>query len=219
MLIGQGKPACSAGDASERYIKRGDSAKAVKQTTPSTFLMVAIHRLAVAGLAASAQALSLIPSIANIFDSSVPKIIHTFPGNDDERPIPGNSPIIQCDAQTPQLLDLQKVVIDPNPPEKGKNLTFVAEGVLKQTITDGAYVEVDVRYGFIRLIHQTYDLCEEVHNVDLECPIKKGAQTISKKVAIPEEVPPGKYLVIARAYTKEDALITCLTALVEFPPN
>ncbi|KAF3989169.1 hypothetical protein FT663_03616 [Candidozyma haemuli var. vulneris] len=187
--------------------------------------MVAFGRLAVLGLAASAEALSLIPSLNNIFGSNVPsvvdgpKIIHTFPSNDDERPIPGNSPIIQCDAQTPQLLDLQKVVIDPNPPAKGQNLTFVAEGVLKQAVTDGAYVEVDVRYGFIRLIHQTYDLCDEVHNVDLECPIKKGAQTISKSVAIPEEVPPGKYLVVARAYSKEDVLITCLTASVEFPPN
>lgn len=186
--------------------------------------MVAIARLAVAGLAASAQALSIVPSLQSIFGSSVPAIkdpqntIHTFP-DDDQRPIPGNSPIIQCDANTPQLLDLQKVVIDPNPPVKGENLTFVAEGVLKQAITDGAYVEVDVRYGFIRLIHQTYDLCLEVHNVDLECPIKKGAQVISKQVAIPEEVPPGKYIVLARAYTKEDVLITCLTATVEFPPN
>lgn len=184
--------------------------------------MVAFGRLAVAGLAASAEALLLL-SLPDIFNSvpklaESPKIISTFP-NQDERPIPGNSPIIQCDAQTPQLLDLQKVVIDPNPPAKGQNLTFVAEGVLKQSITDGAYVEVDVRYGFIRLIHQTYDLCEEVHNVDLECPIKKGAQTILKQVAIPEEVPPGKYLVVARAYTKEDVLITCLTASVEFPPN
>lgn len=184
--------------------------------------MVAIGRLAVAGLAASAEALLLF-SLSDIFGSAPkiaekPQFILTFP-DQDERPIPGNSPIIQCDVQTPQLLDLQKVVIDPNPPARGQNLTFVAEGVLKQAVTDGAYVEVDVRYGFIRLIHQTYDLCEEVHNVDLECPIKKGSQVILKQVAIPDEVPPGKYLVVARAYSKEDVLITCLTASVEFPPN
>lgn len=142
-------------------------------------------------------------------------VIHTFPGQ-NERPVPGNSPIIQCDANTPQILDLQRVVIDPNPPAKGQNLTFVATGYLSQDIVDGAYVEVDVRYGYIRLIHQTFDLCEEVTNVDMECPIKKGKQIISKLVEIPNEVPSGKYTVNARAYTKEDALITCLSATVEF---
>ena len=40
---------------------------------------------------------------------------------------------------------------------------------------------------------------------------------ITKEVEIPEEVPPGKYLVTARAFTKDDEYITCLTATVEFP--
>lgn len=180
--------------------------------------MVALGRLSTAFLAASAKALSLVSFIENAKDALLPEVINTFP-NPDERPIPGNSPIIQCDATQAQVLDLQKVVIDPNPPAKGQNLTFVATGYLSQDVVDGAYVDVDVRYGFIRLIHQTYDLCEQVTNVDLECPIKKGEQVISKLVEIPEEVPPGKYLVNARAYTAEGALIACLSATVEFPPN
>lgn len=190
--------------------------------------MVALGHLALLSLAASANAF-VIPTFNEVFGQVVdsltgkvetdnsPKFIQTFPGQ-DERPVPGNSPIIQCDASTPQILDLQRVVIDPNPPAKGQNLTFVASGYLSQDILDGAYVDIDVRYGYIRLIHQTYDLCEEVTNVDLECPIKKGQQVISKEVEIPNEVPPGKYLVNARAYTKEDVLITCLSATVEFLP-
>lgn len=148
----------------------------------------------------------------------VPEVIQVFPGA-DEKPIPGNSPIINCDAASHQILDLRSVIIDPNPPVKGQNLTFVAQGFLSEDVTDGAYVDVDVRYGFIRLVHQTFDLCEEIQNVDLECPVKKGVQSITKLVLIPEEVPPGKYLVNARAYTKHDKLITCLTATVEFPAN
>lgn len=180
--------------------------------------MVALGRLSTTLLAASAKALSLVSFLDNAKDALLPEVINTFP-NPDERPVPGNSPIVQCDATQPQLLDLQKVVIDPSPPAKGQNLTFVATGFLAQDVTDGAYVDVDVRYGFIRLIHQTYDLCEQVTNVDLECPIYKGEQVISKQVEIPEEVPPGKYMVTARAYTAEDVLITCLSATVEFPPN
>lgn len=149
-------------------------------------------------------------------DSVSDKIVLVFPGQ-DERPVPGGSPIVQCQAGDAQLLSLHRVVIDPNPPAKGKNLTFVAEGYLSKTIEDGAYVEVDVRYGFIRLVHQTFDLCEEITKVDLECPIERGQQVIRKQVEIPDEVPPGKYIVNAKAYTKDDEFITCLSATVEFP--
>lgn len=173
--------------------------------------MVALRLFAFAVLA---HALALMASLQQLLGAS-----HLGLPNPNERPVPGNSPIIQCDVKTPQLLDLYKVVIDPNPPEKGKNLTFVALGFLAQDIVDGAYVEVDVRYGFIKLIHQTFDLCDEIQNVDLECPVKKGTQVVLKLVAIPAEVPPGKYVVNARAYTAEDVLVTCLTATIEFPPN
>lgn len=175
--------------------------------------MVSFSRFGVIAFAASALGMALIPEVENIGE-----LINTFP-NPDEKPVPGNSPVLQCDALQPQLLNLQRLVIDPSPPVKGENLTFIATGHLAQDVSDGAYVEVDVRYGYIRLIHQTYDLCEEVKNVDLECPIKKGQQVILKKVEIPKEVPPGKYSVVARAYTAEDVLITCLSATVEFPPN
>lgn len=34
------------------------------------------------------------------------------------------------------------------------------------------------------------DLCEQVSNVDLSCPIKKGKTVIVKDVALPKEIPP-----------------------------
>lgn len=190
--------------------------------------MVAIRRLTLAALAVSTAALTL-PSINSLVgsfsellstdkNSEAPAKIVVFPTPDD-KPVPGNAPIINCDSSSKQILDLQRVVIDPNPPAKGANLTFVATGYLDVDIVDGAYVDVDVRYGFIRLIHQTYDLCSEAKNIDLTCPIKKGEQVLTKLVEIPAEVPPGKYVVNARAYTKDDELITCLTATVEFPAN
>lgn len=186
--------------------------------------MVAPSRFAIVFLLASVNAFSLLHSLLNFYGNTLSQLASpedtssSFP-NPDEKPVPGNSPIIQCDALTKQVLTLQKVVIDPDTPTRGQNLTFVASGFLKEDIVEGAYVDVDVRYGFIRLIHQTFDLCEEVQNVDMECPINKGQQLISKLVEIPNEVPPGKYIVNARAYTVNDELITCLSATVEFPPS
>jgi hypothetical protein len=47
-----------------------------------------------------------------------------------------------------------------------------------------------VKYGLIRLVTTTADLCEQVGNVDLECPIKKGDVTITKDVDLPSQIPP-----------------------------
>lgn len=170
--------------------------------------------------------LSLLNLLVVINGLSIPFIDHSvvdvfkalpLPPGKDERPVPGDSPIIQCDVSEAQILNLQSVIIEPNPPARGENLTIIAKGFLAQDIEEGAYVDVDVKYGFIKLIHQTFDLCEEIKKVDMECPLKAGQQIIIKQVEVPDEVPPGKYSVNARAYTVEDEFITCLSATVEFP--
>lgn len=47
-----------------------------------------------------------------------------------------------------------------------------------------------VKYGLIRLISTKADLCEQVSNVDLECPLEEGKVEVTKSVDIPAEVPP-----------------------------
>lgn len=59
-----------------------------------------------------------------------------------------------------------------------------------QDIEDGAYVNLQVKYGLIRLINTQADLCEQIKNVELECPIKKGVITVTKSVDLPKEIPP-----------------------------
>lgn len=67
------------------------------------------------------------------------------------------------------------------------------------------------------MISTTADLCKEIKNVDLECPIEKGDIAIVKSIDLPKEIPPGKYTVNADVYSKDDEHITCLTATVVFP--
>lgn len=66
------------------------------------------------------------------------------------------------------------------------------------------------------MISTTADLCEQIENVELECPIEKGLISITKSVDLPREIPPGKYTVLADVYTVDDEPITCLTATVTF---
>lgn len=152
---------------------------------------------------------------ASVFaaDEQSPLKSNNLPG---DKPVPGNSPVAICDVTEKQLLTIDLVDLSPNPPQRGVNLTVEAIGHLFTEVEEGAYVDVDVRYGYIKLISQTYDLCSEVGEVDLECPLKAGEYKLSKTVEIPDQVPPGKYTVFARAYTKDDEFIACITATVVF---
>jgi len=152
---------------------------------------------------------------ASVFasDEQSPLNVNTLPG---EKPIPGDSPVAICDVTEKQLLTIDLVELSPNPPQRGLNLTVSAIGHLSEDVDEGAYVDVDVRYGYIKLISQTYDLCEQVGEVDLKCPLSKGEYKLAKTVEIPDQVPPGKYIVYARAYTKDDEFIACITATVVF---
>ncbi|AGO12541.1 AaceriAER201Cp [[Ashbya] aceris (nom. inval.)] len=136
------------------------------------------------------------------------------------RPIPGGSPLARCDVEEDHLLDVQEIEITPNPPQRGKNLTVEARGDLFGPVEDGAYVIVEVRLGYIKLLSETFDLCKELDENDLglQCPLAEGEYELAKTVEIPQQVPPGRYHVVARAYTVDDELITCLTGDVYFPP-
>jgi len=51
-------------------------------------------------------------------------------------------------------------------------------------------VKVEVKYGYIKLIHQTIDLCENAGQVNLKCPVESGEITLTKEVTLPKPIPP-----------------------------
>jgi hypothetical protein len=72
----------------------------------------------------------------------------------------------------------------------GKTLTIEAIGTFKEDIGKGAYVVLQVKYGLIKLLSTTADLCEQIKEVDMECPIKAGETKITKEVELPAQIPP-----------------------------
>jgi hypothetical protein len=72
----------------------------------------------------------------------------------------------------------------------GKALEIIASGEVKKTITSGAYVKLVVKYGLIQLLSTTADLCEQLGNVDLSCPLEPGNLTLTKSVDLPSAIPP-----------------------------
>jgi hypothetical protein len=70
-----------------------------------------------------------------------------------------------------------------------------------EDVEEGAYVMLQVKYGLIRLVNTQADLCEQVSNVDLSCPIEKGKTTITKDVDLPKEIPPVCDIILPSVYT------------------
>jgi len=139
---------------------------------------------------------------------------------DEATKVPGDNPLSYCQAEhADDLLVLDHVNLDPNPPAAGQTLTIEAKGTLLEDVEEGAYVILQVKYGLIRLVNTQANLCDQVSNVDLSCPIEKGKTTITKDVELPKEIPPGKYTVFADAYTKDKKKIICLEATVQFGGN
>ncbi|KAF3394582.1 Phosphatidylglycerol/phosphatidylinositol transfer protein [Penicillium rolfsii] len=93
-----------------------------------------------------------------------------------------------------------------------QTLTITASGTLHETITKGAVVNVEVKWGVITLVKQTMDLCDQIENVDLNCPLEKGSMVLTKQVDLPKQIPPGRYSVLADVYTKDEKKVTCLKA-------
>ncbi|KAI1342366.1 phosphatidylinositol/phosphatidylglycerol transfer protein [Xylariaceae sp. FL0016] len=142
-------------------------------------------------------------------------------GNDistsDAKAVPGDSPLVFCDSDhSKDIVQIESVDLLPNPPESGAELVIRATGTVFEPIEKGAYVDLTVKYGLIRLVNTRADLCEQVSNVDLECPINKGVLSVTKAVQIPKEVPPGTYNVFADVYNEDGTPITCLQATVKF---
>ncbi len=67
-----------------------------------------------------------------------------------------------------------------------------AKGNFTVEVEEGAYINILVKYGLIKILSQTVDLCEQMKNVDESCPLK-GEKTITKSVDLPAQIPPVSY--------------------------
>jgi hypothetical protein len=70
----------------------------------------------------------------------------------------------------------------------GETLTIVANGTFAKDIEPGATVFLQVKYGLITLIKQEADLCDNLGQIDLACPLKEGTLSLKKEVDIPKQV-------------------------------
>ena len=100
---------------------------------------------------------------------------------------------------------------------RGKNLTVKASGTLLKDVEAGAKLFLTVKYNSITILKEEADLCDQLPNVDLSCPLKKGPLNVAKEVEITSQVPQGKYIVTADVYTESHKeVITCMEGTAVF---
>ena len=134
----------------------------------------------------------------------------------DDLSVPGKNPLIFCADPTSYVLTIDHVDLSPNPPVPGQQLNISAAGTFNADVEPGATIFLQVKFGLITLIKTEADLCDQLGNVDVTCPLEKGNMTLSKSVNIPERVPKGKYTVIADVKTVDGDPVTCMTSEISF---
>jgi len=134
----------------------------------------------------------------------------------DEFKVPGDNPLYFCGDPKDDLVKIDSVDLDPNPPTAGSKLSIKASGTVNETIEKGFKMHLQVKYGLITLINQEADGCDTIGKADLKCPLKKGDMSMTKDVDLPAQIPPGTYTVLADVYTEDKKKITCLTAKITF---
>ncbi|KAJ3261032.1 Phosphatidylglycerol/phosphatidylinositol transfer protein [Boothiomyces macroporosus] len=100
----------------------------------------------------------------------------------------------------------------PDPPVRGEKLTIQLKGQLKEKVDQSSVAQVRVKLGFIQLVDQPFDLCEQIGQVGKECPLEKGELVVEHTVDIPAQVPPGKYNIHVTGTNQDQLPITCLDA-------
>jgi len=113
---------------------------------------------------------------------------------------------------------INEIQVSPDPPEVGEDLTVTVTGTANEPIQEGAFADVAVKLGLIKLLSKTFDLCEEARkaNMTVQCPVEEGTYTVTQTVALPKEIPRVKFKIEVEGYTVDEDPLMCLELSVNF---
>ncbi|MFE6055599.1 ML domain-containing protein [Kitasatospora sp. NPDC056446] len=123
-------------------------------------------------------------------------------------------------------LQINRITVTPDPPTPGQTNVFTINAAAEEAIADGAYLDVTVKLGLIKLLTKRYDLFAELRGegtLKLTCatsdgksPIPKGATTLTLTLDLPKETPRAKFAIDVQGYTVDDNELLALKVKVDF---
>ncbi|CAA7266519.1 unnamed protein product [Cyclocybe aegerita] len=173
-------------------------------------------RFSVLALGLSLAAGTLALSVPEQHPMKVDRPVHTMDGWSYE----------DCGLDTDPV-QIQSIEVFPDPPKPGEDLTVRVKGTTSEPIVDGAYADVVVKLGMVKLLSKTFDVCDEARNANasLQCPVKPGEYTVEHTVALPKEIPKAKFTVDVMGFMNEGEEdedpepMLCLRLRVDFMKN
>ncbi|KAI0034323.1 ML domain-containing protein [Vararia minispora EC-137] len=119
---------------------------------------------------------------------------------------------------TSDPIQIESIVVTPDPPKPGQEMTVTVKASAQEVVEDGAYADVTVKLGVVKLLHREFDLCEEARNANMSvtCPVDKGDYTVVQSVTLPKEIPQARFTVDVQGYTVDDDDLFCVNLKVNF---
>jgi hypothetical protein len=73
----------------------------------------------------------------------------------------------------------------------GKPLEVKLTGTVTDIIDEGAYMDIVVKLGRIKILKTTFDICETFrdYNTTIQCPVKPGSYEVTHTADLPREIP------------------------------
>ncbi|KAF7307004.1 ML domain-containing protein [Mycena indigotica] len=118
------------------------------------------------------------------------------------------------------LIDIESIVLQPEIPIAGEQLTVTIKGRATQTIEARATADVTVKLGLVKLIQKRFDVCAEVARLPglgISCPVEdREWHTIQQTVTLPKEIPKSKFNIQVRGSTAKNEPMLCLDLKLDF---
>ncbi|KAL7004969.1 Phosphatidylglycerol/phosphatidylinositol transfer protein [Cystobasidiomycetes sp. EMM_F5] len=115
-----------------------------------------------AALVPAALASPAVPLFQDALDWTASGISHIGESQDGGVGTTSSWTFVDC-GDVSDAIEIKSLRVVPDPPQPGKKMTIYADGTAKQRIDEGAYADVVVKLGLIKIIQKRFDVCEELY--------------------------------------------------------
>lgn len=123
------------------------------------------------------------------------------------------------------LMVIRSVEMRPDPPADPRHTQIVINADVRQALTDGAYLDVTVKLGRVKLVAHTFDLLKELQAdgsvSEWQHYIAPGPVTLAFPPlrSLLGDAREGRYVVLVNAHAAEDELMASVYVTIDFGPT
>jgi hypothetical protein len=123
-------------------------------------------------------------------------------------------PLTSCGGSSDSFT-LGEVVLTPYPVQIGQPLVVSATGTLSKAVTQGATLQAVAKFGFIKVLDETFDLCAEAAKSGKPCPLTEGPSSFQVIQNIPGSAPEVSVNLEITGKNADGSPLTCLRGRIQ----